>query len=333
MVTGRFAKFWGRRRLLALAGLGAGSAVQAAFGSDRTAHATQVVGTNNYSGSTDTSADGVQGYASGASNAGTFGRNNDLNGVGIFGTAPSGTGAYGESGTGTGVGAKSASGTGLFAVSDSGFGVHAASSLGHAVYGHSAGTGAAGIFGQADVSTAAAGVFIGTVAINGDFTVYGQKNAAVPHPNGGYRRLYCQEAPEPWFEDFGEGQLVGGRATVALDSEFSGVVRTDGYHVFLTAMGDCRGLYVASRSQTGFEVRELQAGTSSLAFSYRIVARRKDIAGPRLERVSAPPAALPIGGTPGNPGDGSLPSRTPTPGTSGTPSVPTATPTPSPSAM
>jgi hypothetical protein len=59
--------------------------------------------------------------------------------------------------------------------------------------------------------------------------------------------------------------------------------------VFLTPEGDCRGLYVSDKRPHQFEVRELQGGTSSLTFSYRVVAKRRDIEGPRLERVSLPP--------------------------------------------
>jgi len=43
--------------------------------------------------------------------------------------------------------------------------------------------------------------------------------------------------------------------------------------VTLTPEGDCRGLYVARRDRLGFIVRELQRGQSSIAFTYRIVAR------------------------------------------------------------
>jgi len=51
--------------------------------------------------------------------------------------------------------------------------------------------------------------------------------------------------------------------------------------VFLTPEGDCRGLYVRRKSAASFEVRELVGGKSSIAFSYRIVGRRKDIKGHR----------------------------------------------------
>jgi hypothetical protein len=55
------------------------------------------------------------------------------------------------------------------------------------------------------------------------------------------------------------------------------VVTLNDYRVFLTPEGDCQGLYVRSKRGASFEVRELQGGTSSVEFSYRIVARRKDI--------------------------------------------------------
>jgi hypothetical protein len=58
---------------------------------------------------------------------------------------------------------------------------------------------------------------------------------------------------------------------------FAKVIKRGDYHVFLTPRGDCRGLYVRSQGGASFEVRELGGGTSSVAFSYRIVGRRKDI--------------------------------------------------------
>lgn len=116
-------------------------------------------------------------------------------------------------------------------------------------------------------------------------------DAAVPYPDGGYRVLYSMESPESWFEDFGHGQLVNGRATVAIAPDFLPAVDTGhDYYVFLTPHGDSNGLYVASQTPTNFEVREQKGGTSSLSFDYRLVAKRKDIAAPRLAPVSPPPA-------------------------------------------
>ena len=135
-----------------------------------------------------------------------------------------------------------------------------------------------------------AGIFHGPVAINGPLTVFGNnhKSGAVQHPDGSHRRLYCMEAPESLFEDFGRAQLTNGSAEVSLDADFAALIRTDDYHVFLTPEGDCGGLHVAQRGTTGFSVREHGRGTSGVPFSYRIVAKRKDVEAPRLEKVTPP---------------------------------------------
>src|SRR6185369_11368226 len=136
--------------------------------------------------------------------------------------------------------------------------------------------------------------FDGPVLVNGNFTaIGGSKSAAVPHPDGTHRRLYCVESPESWFEDFGRDRLVNGRGRVRLDPDFAAVVHSDNYDVMLTAEGDHNGLYVSDKTPQGFEVQECRGGTSTVPFSYRVVAKRKDVAGPRLERVTVqrdPPA-------------------------------------------
>jgi hypothetical protein len=121
-----------------------------------------------------------------------------------------------------------------------------------------------------------AGIFQGNLLVVG-----GTKAAAVPFPDGTQRVLYCMESPELWFEDFGAAKLKRGRTLVKLDADFAKVIKRGDYKVFFTPEGDCRGLYVRSKSAASFEVRELAGGTSSVAFSYRIVGRRKDIKGHR----------------------------------------------------
>lgn len=96
------------------------------------------------------------------------------------------------------------------------------------------------------------------------------------------------EAPEAWFEDFGRASLQGGSATVALEARFAALVHDDEYHVFITPEGDCKGLYVASRSLESFVVRESQNGTSDVAFSYRLAIRRTDIGNERFKSVQLP---------------------------------------------
>ncbi len=115
------------------------------------------------------------------------------------------------------------------------------------------------------------------VDISGNLYCTGSKSAVVP-VDGGSRNvaLYAVEAPENWFEDFGSGQLSNGLARIGLEPIFVQTVNTDlDYHVFLTPNGDCNGLYVSQKSPTSFEVHELAGGTSSVAFDYRIIAKRK----------------------------------------------------------
>jgi hypothetical protein len=146
------------------------------------------------------------------------------------------------------------------------------------VYGFSANS--IGVLGRTGNPASQAGYFAGDVTITGNLTLNGMKSAAVPFPDGSRRLLYCMESPELWFEDFGTAKLKGGRSVVKLDADFAKVIKP-GYKVFLTPEGDCRGLFVRRKRATSFEVRELMGGKSAIAFSYRIVGRRKDIKGHR----------------------------------------------------
>jgi hypothetical protein len=123
-----------------------------------------------------------------------------------------------------------------------------------------------------------------SIDISGNLTCDGSKSAVVP-VDGGSRKvaLYAIEGPENWFEDAGSAQLSNGAAIVNLEQVFGQTVNTYmDYHVFLTPRGDCKGLYIAQESPTSFEVRELGGGTSSIAFDYRIMAKRKGYENVRL---------------------------------------------------
>jgi hypothetical protein len=161
-----------------------------------------------------------------------------------------------------------------------------ASGSGSGVVGQSAGGNA--VTGIATGASNLAGLFQGPVWITGGLAVMGAKSAAVRGADGGLRRLYSLECPESWFEDFGSGRLSSGAATIQLKPGFASVVKTDDYHVFLTPDGDCNGLYVRDKTATSFSVHELKGGSSGIAFSYRVVAKRKDIAGARLEPLDEP---------------------------------------------
>jgi hypothetical protein len=123
----------------------------------------------------------------------------------------------------------------------------------------------------------------------GDTTAIGVKHAAVPMQNGQMVDVSSMESPEVWFEDFGSGQLTGGITTVSLDASFSQIVNTlNGYRVFLTPTGDCKGLYVMQKTPGSFEVRELGGGQSNVEFDYRIVAHRNGYETTRLPVAKMP---------------------------------------------
>jgi hypothetical protein len=146
------------------------------------------------------------------------------------------------------------------------------------------GQGAVGVFGIGPL----AGVFKGDVSITGDLNCQGQITSVIPMANGALHRSYGVESPESWFEDFGEATLTHGKARVKIAADFKRCIGRGPLHVFLTPLGDCKGLYVRRRSVDGFDVRELAGGTSSLEFSYRIVAKRRGKQAKRLEKVRLP---------------------------------------------
>ena len=107
---------------------------------------------------------------------------------------------------------------------------------------------------------------------------------------GGARQLetYAVQASGNWYEDFGSSRLVNGVARVALEADFASTVNTSQeYHVYLTANGDTKGLYVINKGPGSFEVREAGGGTSNVAFDYRIVAKRRGYETMRMLDVTA----------------------------------------------
>ena len=111
----------------------------------------------------------------------------------------------------------------------------------------------------------------------------GAKPAVVKTAQG-HRLLYAMESPEVWFEDFGEGQMVNGQSHIELDPLFLETVTINASNpmkVFIQLNDDCKGVYVKTQT-TGFDVFELQSGTSNAAFTYRLVAKRKGYETQRL---------------------------------------------------
>lgn len=248
---------------------------------------------------------GVRGYSGGGKGPGVFGSSSGVGaGVSGFNTGSS-HGVYGaSSGEACGIyGLNSAGpGAGVQGVNNAGGSgvLGSASGQSAAVFGFNNDTGPGvhgrgsqiGVIGEGSIGVLSHGDFIcdNNSTVHGNSYVNGTKNAVVP-TSYGYRKLYSQESPEVWFEDFGEGKLVGGLARIELDPLFLETVTINDKNplkVFIQLNDDCNGVYVQRRA-TGFEVKELRAGTSSARFTYRVVAKRMGFETARLEAAGDDP--------------------------------------------
>ncbi len=262
---------------------------------------------------------GIFGHADSDDNRGygIIGRTDDTGGIGVMGSdnglvlpgsITDGAGVIGYSDN-TGVfgwGSTAEASCGVYGISDDatgGYGMIAIGNIG--IQGEGNSTSAAnrgvigytsdysggidvGVFGQSVNTTADyAGYFSGDVRVINDFWVGGSKSALLLAEDG-YRAVYCQESPEIWFEDFGEGRLDKGRAKIELPKDFLSIITIDNDHpmkVFVQLTDpDCRGVAVIKGS-TGFEVVELGGGTSSATFDWRVVAKRSGYEDRRYDRV------------------------------------------------
>ena len=129
----------------------------------------------------------------------------------------------------------------------------------------------------------------GTCGVGGgSLTCTGQVKSLATTASGSHQvETYAMQSPENWMEDFGTGTLSGGTGIVTIDATFAETVSESAdYHVFLTPRGDSKGLYVTNLTPTSFEVHESGAGTASIAFDYRIVAKRRGLETQRLTDVT-----------------------------------------------
>lgn len=160
-----------------------------------------------------------------------------------------------------------------------------------------------GYYGVTGVSLSAngySGYFSGGqgVFVNGNFTVTGSTKAAtVPIKNGSeYRKLYCEEATEVWFTDYGSSHLVNGKTIIQLDDIFLETVTIDAHNpvkIFIQMNGESKPVYVR-KGEKSFEVIETDGGKSNSEFDYRIVAKRRGFEELRLEKVNPP--SFPVAG-------------------------------------
>jgi hypothetical protein len=118
------------------------------------------------------------------------------------------------------------------------------------------------------------------------WTVGEKGTAAFGTEAGAYgpRATYPVRATGDWIEDFGTAELADGQATVTIEPVFAQMVNLTEYQVFLTPLGDCP-LYIAAKTPASFTVKAMGGQRCSIAFDYRLVAKRLGNEGARLEPV------------------------------------------------
>jgi hypothetical protein len=255
-------------------------------------------------------ADGVHGVTSATNgNSGTSGISTATTGSahGVYGRSSNGQGVYGTSSTTNGVEGHS-TGTGGSGVA--GIQVGTSSASGNGLYGESADT--TNLYEAIEAKADSSNTYIfegynaktdGLCTIDYDAALACTGGAIVKsvrtrHRDAGGRRVlaYAAESASATIDDVGSARLVAGAASVALHPDFARVIdRSAAYYVFLTPLGDTRGLYVSAKSPVGFQVRETQGGRSGISFDYRIVAHPIDANGDRLS--PAPAMRTPQGDT------------------------------------
>ena len=153
---------------------------------------------------------------------------------------------------------------------------------GQGVYGIYAGTGgtrrAGGYFYATD------GVFANYAAVgeeltNSKITGVGVVAEIISTPTHGRIRLTAPESPEYWYTDYGTVQLINGRAHVDLDPILADIIVVNAQNplrIFPQAnIPSCNGLAVINKTATGFDLVEVNSGTSSGEVDYQIIAKPK----------------------------------------------------------
>ncbi len=250
-------------------------------------------------GATSTGGNAISGITSGTLVTAVRGLNQNATGTGIIGLGNNIT-AGTVLANGSGIAANGTA-AGIFSIGTNaatGIGVMAGGSNVSGINNTGAGEGVAanglhyGVSGYAVASGAGnndwGGYFDNTATANGyayvagrtggvDYAILsgGTKSTMVKDDNGQNRIMFCTEAPEVLFQDFGTGKLVKGRAHINVDPLFAkNISKGNTVKVFVQLEGNCAGVYVTNKSNTGFDVIELNNGKSDVTFSWQIVGNR-----------------------------------------------------------
>ncbi len=264
---------------------------------------------------------GVQGWTGSATKSAVFGnsingrgvegRSETQDGVDGWTGVSEASGVFGHSTDGFGVTGRSDNNRGIQGFGPTAIYGESSADYGEAIHGHGTGSFTEGVLGTSDNNVGVYGISSGTTGNNfgvwgasddgigvlgastsgtalyaiGTFAATGTKSAEVKLKDGTPIRLFSEEATEVNFCDYGSDQLVNGRRHIELDPVFLQTVTVNSANpmrVFVQLEGDCNGVYVTNKSNTGFDVVELGGGNSSVPFSYRVVCKRKYFESQRL---------------------------------------------------
>ncbi len=107
----------------------------------------------------------------------------------------------------------------------------------------------------------------------------GSVSTVVPKSNTENVIMFAPEAPEIFFQDYGQGKLDKGRTHIDLDPIFAKNITVNDKHplrVLIQLEGQSKGVYVTNKTNKGFDVIELEKGKSNVLFTYFVTANRKD---------------------------------------------------------
>ena len=211
---------------------------------------------------------GAYGYASGNGGYGMYGKSvNVTSAYGVVGMANNVIGSAPTQGAG-----------GAFMGNSYGISAYQYSTTGQTAGGYFiAGDGAGGAF-----STTLVEAFSSTGTHYKIWqNVVGTVATAVPDLKGKPATLHAPETPEFYFQDFGQGKLVNGKAHIDLDPIYAKNVEISEKHplrVFIQLEGDenCKGVVVKNKTGTGFDVVELGGGNSNTTFQWFVTCNVAD---------------------------------------------------------
>jgi len=177
-------------------------------------------------------------------------------GSGVEGDSDQGSGVRGYSFYGAGIEGDSSIGPGVYANGDYGYGLYAYGANSYAIYAQ------------------------GDVQVTGQIYTGGSCKSGCSKTR--QQTSFASRTSQPTIDDVGEAVLRNGAAHIALATDFANTIDPrKPYVVLLTPEGDA-SLYVANRSESGFDVRQIGGGHSSISFAYRIVAKPYGVADERL---------------------------------------------------